>query len=378
MRSQAGVTVPVPPRARDAGTAPRRARRIAQVFHVIALIVGAIALGWMIRSVGPERLVQVVTQVGWWFVAIVALDVIAVCLDAAALRTFMRPESRMVSYPRVLAAQAGGRAINVLTPLGTLGEPVKLAMLVGHAPRARVLSAILLLNLGMLYLSVIAIAIGTPILFLLVDIPRAVAVAIGLGLALLLPVVVAVGMLVHRGAVATVVNTIRRTGVISEARADRWRLRLGETDRHIRALHHERSHGAWKGLGWLLASRGVSWLATLALLHAAGVELSWALAVGLISAGVLIKWASQIVPMGLGLAEGGNYALYALIGVGGAYGMAMTLLNRARSVAVALPGLLAMVVVHLADRLATARTQRALEHLRDRAIRRERLAHGHR
>src|SRR5882672_5046831 len=112
------------------------------------MVFGAGALAWMMHKLGWTKFHEVVDNVGWAFAAIVALDVTAVLLDARALHTFMRPEARMVSYWRVVAAQISGRAVNVVTPLGALGEATKLTMLVTHAPRVRVVSAIVLFNLA--------------------------------------------------------------------------------------------------------------------------------------------------------------------------------------------------------------------------------------
>ena len=148
--------------------------RASQIFNLVMFVVGGIALWGMLRSLGWAQFLDLVDNVGWWFAVIIGLDLLALCFDAAALHAFMRPEARMISYIRVLGAQASGRAINVLTPGGGLGEAVKLTMLVSHAPRDRVLSSIVLLNLSMFYISVIVMLIGTPITFLLVDLPDAV------------------------------------------------------------------------------------------------------------------------------------------------------------------------------------------------------------
>jgi len=91
------------------------------------------------------------------------------------------------------------------------------------------------------------------------------------------------------------------------------------------------------------------------------------LIIGVLSVGVLIQWISQIVPMGLGLADGGNYALFDLVGATGAYGVVITVLNRARSITVAILGLGAMAVLHTVNRLALARMRRKLDALRQRA-----------
>lgn len=336
----------------------------SHIFNVAMMICGAIGLVWMLHTLGWSSLTEAVANVGWWFAAILALDLAALCCDAAALQAFMRPEARMVSYGRVLGAQASGRAINVLTPTGALGEPTKLCMLMTHAPRDRVLSSLVLLNLGQFYLSVIVIIAGTPLMFLLVDIPHTTKIAIAIGFAILVPLVVMLGVMVHRGALTSLVGTLRSLRVIKPDRADRWRTRVAEVDRHIRELHENRSHGTWKGILWVAVSKLAQWTATLMLLHTAGIDVSPALIVGVLSVGVLIQWISQIVPMGLGLADGGNYALFDLVGAIGADGVVVTVLNRARSVTVAILGLGALVVLHTINRLALARMQRRLAELR--------------
>lgn len=390
MQSRAGATDPHAPRAVPRGAArpvyhrahddaraevsdgageePQHERHLAShVFNLIMMGVGAVALWLMIRSLGWDHFTEAVRGVGWWFAVIVGLDLVALCMDAAALQAFMRPEARMVSYPRVLAAQASGRAINVLTPGGALGEPTKLSLLVSHAPKNRVLSSIVLLNLSQLYLSVLIIVIGTPVMFLLVDIPGELKILVAIGLAFLIPLLVGLGMLVRRGATTTLVAGIRRIRFISDERADAWKLRLAEVDKHIRQLYRNRDDGTWKGLLWVVASKAVAITTTVVLLDRAGVDVTPPLVIGIISVGLLITWVSQIVPMGLGLADGGNYALFGLLGATGVEGMAVTMLTRARSVTVAMLGLLAFAGLHTLNRLQLAKVQRKLDALRERA-----------
>ena len=331
------------------------------------MLFGAAALTWMLRELGWERFRAVVSDVRSYFAIIVGLDLASILLDARALHTFMRPEARMISYWRVLAAQISGRAVNVVTPFGALGETTKLTMLVMHAPRARVLSAIVLLNLTGLYLSVTVMLIGTPVTLLLVDLPSSLKVTIGIGLAILVPLMVALGVIVHRGALSTITTLLHRVHLVSTKRLDAWRDRLREVDQHISALHRDRSAGTWKGILWVLASRLVTWVSTMILIGAVGVDITPPLVIGVLSVGVLISWIASIVPLGLGLADGGNYALYDLLGASGAHGAFITMLNRVRSVAVAVVGLLVMVIVHTINRVALGKMHRKLRALKEQA-----------
>jgi hypothetical protein len=101
------------------------------------------------------------------------------------------------------------------------------------------------------------------------------------------------------------------------------------------------------------------------LISAVGVAITPPLVIGVISVGVLISWIASIVPLGLGLADGGNYALFDLLGAAGAHGTFVTMLNRVRSLALALVGFVVMAIVHTINRLALARQRRMVRDLKN-------------
>lgn len=337
--------------------------RASHVFNVVMLVFGAAMLAWVLHGLEWGDLSMAISGVGRRFAIILGLDLAAVLLDARALHAFMRPEARMISYWRVVAAQISGRAVNVVTPFSALGEATKLTMLVTHAPRVRVLSAIVLFNLAALYLSVAVMVIGVPITLLLVDLPRALQVTVAIGLVGVIALVIAVGVLIERGATAALTGLLHRVHVISRERRDDWRVRLQELDRHLAGLH-EPGAGTWRGVGWVVASRLVTWTSTFTLIGGVGVAISPRLVAGVLSVGVLIQWIASVVPFGLGVADTGNYALYDLLGASGVHGAMVTMLNRARSLSVAVVGFAVMAVVHTLNRLAVARMHARLRERR--------------
>lgn len=333
-------------------------------FNLVMLVVGGFALWWMLRSTSWHEVRNVLTGVGVWAAVILALDLTSLFCDAGALHAFMRPEARMVSYVRVLGAQASGRAINVLTPFGALGEATKVTMLAEHAPRARVLSSLVLLNVSKLYLSVAVMVIGTPITILLVDLPHAVKLMVGIGLAVLVPAMIAIGVMIQRGAVSSLVGILRTSRIVSADRAKAWKEKLVEVDKHIRELQRHPTAGTRLGLMFVLISQILSYTSTLVIMVAVGVHLTPALVVGSLSVGVLVTWVSSVVPLGLGIADGGNYALYSILGAGGEHGMYVTMLGRARTVTIAILGLGAMAAINIVARYIQWRIHHKLERMR--------------
>ena len=332
----------------------------SHVFNIVVLVLGTVGLAVMMHRLGLASFEEVVRDAGGWLALVVSLDLAALALDAAAIHAFMRPEARMVSYWRVLAAQSSGRAISILTPGGALGEATKIAMLVGHAPRERVVSSIVLFNLATFYLSVAIVAVGVPLTTSLVDLPHELSLAVWIGLGVLALIVGALALVIHRGAAGTATAAARELRFVSPERAARWRERLTEIDRHLRELHSERSPGTHVGFALLATSRALQWCATITVLHAIGLTLTPRLLVGVLSVGVLIGWMSAVVPFGVGVADGSNYALYRALGAGGAPGVLVTLLGRARSLVIATLGLVVMAAGHTANRLAISRRNAAI------------------
>jgi uncharacterized membrane protein YbhN (UPF0104 family) len=117
------------------------------VFHGLTLVIGLVALVLLVDHLGREGLERVFLGTGWWFLVIAAIDFLSVLCDAAGVYCFVRAVTP-ISYPRVLAAQASGIAINRLTPGNSLGEPVKVTMLMAHVPEETAVSSVVKFNLG--------------------------------------------------------------------------------------------------------------------------------------------------------------------------------------------------------------------------------------
>ena len=236
----------------------------------------------------------------------------------------------------MLAAQASGRAINVLTPGGALGEATKVAMLVGHAPRARIVSSIVLYNLATLYLSVVVLALGVP-LTAAARRPAARVAADRVDRARRASCrVIALAVLIRRGALGDRAGRRAQRARCSRRRAcRRGPRRSSDLDRSSASCTPTVArHARAASRCWSLA-RLCSWSATTTVLHAVGAPISATLLVGVFSVGILIGWVSSIVPLGVGIADGGNYALFGVLGASGAHGVVVTLLGRARSLTVA-------------------------------------------
>ena len=104
-----------------------------KLFHLLALAAGAIGFAVLVDRIGWTVIESAVINAGWWFLWIALIDLASVFTDSAAVYQFVRAEAP-VSFWRVFAAQASGISINRLTPGNSLGEAVKVTMLLDHVP----------------------------------------------------------------------------------------------------------------------------------------------------------------------------------------------------------------------------------------------------
>ncbi len=331
------------------------------IFNLCALVIGVGAFALLLRTVGPAEMLGMLQRAGAWFPLGVALSLLATCSDAAALHAFMRPEARMVSYWRVLAAQMSGMGVNLLTPGGKLGEATKVTLLVGHAPRDRVVSSVLLFNLAYLYVAVVVITIGIPVAEIVLPLPRSLEIALWIGTAVAIGGGVGLAVLVHRGILGSVVAAAGKLRILGPARRDRVLAQLESIDRHLRELHADQSPGTRLGMALVVGSRMLSWTQTYVTLRAAGAHPGPLVMFMLVSAGTVIDEISAAVPLGLGVADGSNYALYGVLGLGPMIGLGVTQVKRMQQALVAGLGIGVLFAMNTAEQIGLARRRAQLK-----------------
>jgi Lysylphosphatidylglycerol synthase TM region len=326
---------------------------MSRIVHLLALIAGAVGFLLLVDRVGWAAMGDAVTEAGWWFAWIALIDLASVISDAGGVYCFVRAEAD-VPYWRVFAAQASGIAINRLTPANSLGEAIKVTMLADHVPKSVAVSSIVKFNLATLYVALAVVVIGVPLTLLGLDLPRRLEIMVWIGTA---GIVVAAGLLallLHRGAVATLVGLLRRVRVISAPRAATWTSKVQTLDASIRAFGNPWSR---RGVACVVGSRVLHFAATIAVLRAAHVPMTPPIVIGMLSVGIVVQWMSSIVPLGLGLADGTNYILYGALGSSPLAGLAFTMVNRTRTVVLAAMGLAVMAITNLYDRSRPASEQ---------------------
>lgn len=322
------------------------------MFNAVVLVIGAAAFAILFRRIGWAATANAIARVGWGFAIIAAIDLASVFCDAAGIYSFIRPQA-VVSYWRVFAAQASGLAINRLTPGNSLGEPTKMTMLAGHVPESLAVAGVVMFNIVQYYIAFAAIVIGVPATLLMLDVPPAAEVAVWISTAVIVVLAVGAAVVIKRGAIATLIAGLARLRVISATRAASWTARIAVIDDQIKRVGDTRAPGTRRGVAFLFLSRCLNWAGTIAVLLASHIPLTTLLVVAMLSVGILLTWLATVIPLGFGIADGGNYALYGLLGASPAAGLVFSMVNRVRTIVLAAMGLVVMAIANAVSRSRT-------------------------
>lgn len=335
-------------------------------------MIAVVALVLTIRDTGLATIGRYFKRIGWWWFAVIALEVVITSLDAVAIRAFMSPEQDRVRLRSALLSQLAGRSVNAVTPSGQLGEAVKVSVLTEHVSQSRAVATILLYNVVSFTVELAMVAVAAPFVALLVPMPSSLRwVMLGAGIVC---AVLAVGLyvLVHKGVMASIAKVARRVYVpglaslrrkiwknpnpshylLSPETAEAWHDSLAAVDDKMRVSEGARARDRISGIAAVTMSRLTSMTLSLLILHAVGESITVGFVAAYTVGGFVIYMLSTLVPMGLGISEGGNYWLFRALGENPARGVTLVV---ARRVTVVLYAAIGLILVAASETVARAR-----------------------
>jgi uncharacterized membrane protein YbhN (UPF0104 family) len=320
------------------------------------LIFALFALAFTVYDTGLRTIASYFRRIGWWWIAVVILEIAITSLDAIAIRAFLSPEQGKVRLRSALLAQLAGRAVNAVTPTGNLGEAIKVSVLIEHVSQARAVSTILLYNIIGFAVELMIVAVAAPIMVLLVPMPHAVRDLMIASSVICGALAALAYTLTRRGVVDRLARLARRLRLLSAARYERWRERLIDIDRKMQLSASARKRDRWLAIGAVTASRLTSAALSLMILHAVGEPITLGFVAAYIVGGFVIYMLSSLVPMGVGINEGGYYALFRALGENPARGVTLSL---ARRVTVILYAAIGLVLTTASETVRRARERSA-------------------
>jgi hypothetical protein len=305
----------------------------------ISLALGLVALAFTIRALGFDAIAKYFKLIGWWWFAVVVLEVAITSIDATAIRAFMSPEQDKVTFGAALLSQLAGRSVNAVTPSGNLGEAVKISVLTEHVSQSRAVATILLYNIVSFTAEFCYVAVAAVIAAFVLPMhewTRWTLVAIGV-----VSLVVSLGLyvLVHKGMLVSMARAARKMRLLSKARYERWEQKLASVDDKMKLVSGARRRDRTAGILAVFVSRATSYTLSLLILHAVGEPITLAFVAAYVVGSHAIYMVSALVPLGVGISEGGYYWLFRALGENPARGVTLVIARRVTLVVYAAIGL---------------------------------------
>jgi hypothetical protein len=316
---------------------------MSRVISLVTTVVGVVLLVVLVRRVGVGTVLAGASQVGWGFLAILAISGARILARAAAWRLCLDPkDAGAVSLRQAFEAGLCAEAIGSLTPLGLLAsEPAKAAWVGRTLAFGRAMTAVAIENV--LYSVSVAIVIGAGTIAMLVafNLPARLRYAGELSLVLVTGVLVALlaalwlagrrlslfGAIVQRFAGRGRVGTqVRRFESRAQEAVQATRGRLAPIA-VLESLFH---------VGGVAEAYITIWLLT-------GIAPTLLGAFVIETANRIVNVIFRFVPLRVGVDEAGTALMTSVLGIGTASGVTLAVVRKARVLCWSAAGILLMI-----------------------------------
>ena len=300
----------------------------------LALLVGA---GW---ALGPAQVAAQVGAIGWGFALILLAYAPMQVFDTLGWRAAFCPGERLPGFGALMGIRLAGEALNILTPLGTLGgEPTKALLLRERGvPLATGAASVVVARTLMAIAQIAFTMLGLALLLRRVGVGSELLAVLGLAPLALIPLLSLFMAWQRRGLFATALRAARRLRLPSGWLA-RHATDLDRVDAALRAYYTAAGPAVWLSLaaffaGWLGEALEV-WV----ILRLMGRPVGALDAVALAASYAAISGIFFLVPGNLGTQEVGSAALFAAFGLSAQTGFAFSLIRRVMELAYVAGGL---------------------------------------
>jgi glycosyltransferase 2 family protein len=318
--------------------------KLVRLLRPVLVVAGIVVVGYLVAQVGGAAIWGAFRSLSWRLLLVLLFPAgLAVVVDTLGWRfTFPRPPR---SFARLVGVRLAGEAVNLATPTAALGGDLVKAYLLRPGVPLReglasviadkttgVVSQVLLLLTGVL--------VGAALL------PGSSALLLTMAGSLAVEIVCVAGFV-----------TVQLRGVVGGGGRLMARLRippsperqamLDGTDRALRSLYVEHGRGLLASVLCHFLGFALGTLEIFLVVRFLGVPISLPAAFTIGAAGTAVKFFSFMVPASLGALEGGNVAIFAAFGLGGAVGLSYTLVRRLREIVWIAAGFAASSLVSL-------------------------------
>lgn len=310
----------------------------AKLAKNIFFILGALALGIMVYSIGLDNIWRDMKQTGWWYIPIIGMWVVVYIINTLSLYIILRDgsqETKKISFFRLFKLTLSGFAINYITPFGLMGgEPYKIIELQPDIGIQKSTSSVLLSTMMRIVAHFIFWMVSIPLLLFLVPV---------------LSDSVEIGMIITTGTTFLLLlwayriytrGGVNRALIISSRlpfigkKIKAYRIgnqeKISQMDDLISDLYKNRKRDFFLSLSFEFIARILVCVEVILMMQAIKQPISFGESVLIESLQSLISNLFFFMPMQMGAREGGFVIVYGILSIPLAYGVFVSICKRIR------------------------------------------------
>ena len=308
--------------------------RANSALRILAVLIGAALLAFLIEKAGPARLLQNARTIAWGMLAVIALAGVSHIVKTWAWRLALLGEAKKVSFWRTLALRLISEAIGQLGFVGLVfGESARVALL---GPQVQVSSAIssVTLDRGLFIATGAAVMIAGILVAIFGVVISGALRFYALLFVLSLLCLLTLAVLTIQKGWPLFSGTARAAGRIPWLR--NWLIGkktvIESAEREFLRFHRQAPAAFWGSLFLNIATHLLAITEVYLILLFLGAHVSFVGALILESLTKLINVIGAVNPGNLGTYEGGNMVIGKLVGLNPAQGLTLGLCRRFRAI----------------------------------------------
>ena len=310
----------------------------AKIAKNVFFILGALALGIMIYTIGLDNIWRDMKQTGWWYVPIIGMWVIVYMINTLSLYIILRDgsqEAQQISFIRLFKLTISGFAINYVTPFGLMGgEPYKIIELQHDLGIQKSTSSILLGTMMRVVAHFIFWMVSIPLLLFLVPVLSdsvEIGIMITTGTTFLL-LLWAYRIYTRGGVDRALIISSRLPFIGKKLRAYRAgnQEKINQMDELISDLYKNRKRDFFLSLSFEFLARILVCVEVILMMQAINQPITFGESVLIESLQSLISNLFFFMPMQMGAREGGFVIVYGILSIPLAYGVFVSISKRVR------------------------------------------------
>jgi uncharacterized protein (TIRG00374 family) len=324
--------------ATESGSADEAPRGRRRGLRLLLLAAGLLLFAGIFGVVGWPAIASNLQRIGFAFVALTALYLVAQVAFAVGWWEVLEPRPPLSQFPRLFAVYLAGDAANYLAPGNVAGEPLKVHLLRSATGTGRALASITIHKHADLLAQWVFVSLGVVVAIRSFPMSAAARAAALAGAASLGALLFLLTWALRRGTFSPVLRRLARWKPIA-SRIEKLHRPAAIVDERIQqfyARHRGRfaAATAWCFLGWC---GGL--LETYIVLRVFSRGAGWTAAFAVEALAMALNNMLPFLPGRVGTAEGVRVGVFLMLGLPAAQGAAYGLVRRGRELAWTVPGL---------------------------------------